>query len=112
MTATPNLIAADMILKVTSYFTPIHHTAGRLRVRVSSKIKDEAQNLDINKIDEAINSIEGIKSVKFNKLIGSVTIEYDKDVFAKEIWDDLLAGRNIDQISIKINELARNVYAK
>ncbi|MFL1706506.1 HMA2 domain-containing protein [Campylobacter sp. RM15925] len=112
MTATPNLVATDMILKIASYFTPIHHTAGRLRVRVSSKIKDEAQNLDISKIDEMINSIDGIKSVKFNKLIGSVTIEYDKEVFAKEIWDDLLAGRNMDQISIRINELARNIYAK
>ncbi|MDO5045754.1 HMA2 domain-containing protein [Campylobacter sp.] len=101
-----------MILRIASYFTPIHHTSGRLRVRVSSSIKNEAQNININDIDEMIKRVEGIKNVKFNKLIGSVTIEYDKDIFEKEIWDDLLAGRNIDQISARINELARDVYAK
>lgn len=112
MSSTPNLVATEMILRIASYFTPIHHTSGRLRVRVSSSIKNEAQNININDIDEMIKRVEGIKNVKFNKLIGSVTIEYDKDIFEKEIWDDLLAGRNIDQISARINELARDVYAK
>ena len=112
MSIAPNLILPDLILKIASYFTLIHHTQGRLRIRVSSKIKDEAQNLNLDKIDETIKRIDGIKSVKFNRLIGSVTIEYDHKIFPKEIWDDLLAGRNLDKISQTINELARSVYAE
>ena len=42
-------------------------------------------------------------------IIGSVTIEYDNEILAKELWDDLLAGRNIQNITYKINELAKAV---
>ncbi|WP_170018383.1 HMA2 domain-containing protein [Campylobacter sp. RM16190] len=111
MSVAPNLILPDLIVKITSYFTPIHHTPGRLRVRVSAKIKDEASNLNLDKIDQIIKNIDGIKNVKFNQLIGSVTIEYDSAIFPKDIWDDLLAGRNLDKISQTINELARSAYA-
>lgn len=111
MSATPNLVASELILKIASYFTPIHHTTGRLRVRVNSKIKDEASSLNLGKIDGVIKQIDGIKNVKFNQIIGSVTIEYDHAIFPKEIWDDLLAGRNLDKITLTINELARKVYA-
>ena len=112
LSVAPNLIASDMILKVASYFTPIHHTAGRLRVRVSSKIKNEAQNINLSQIDSIIKRINGIKNVKFNQIIGSITIEYDPKIFPKDIWDDLLDGKNLDKISYTINELARSVYAK
>lgn len=112
LSVAPSLILPDLILKIASYFTPIHHTAGRLRVRVSAKIKDEAQNINLNQIDEIIKRIDGIKNVKFNQIIGSVTIEYDPQIFPKDIWDDLLAGKNLDKISHTINELARSVYAK
>lgn len=112
MSIAPNPIQTDLILKIASYFTPVHHTPGRLRVRVSSEIKSEADNIDLSSLDSIIKQIEGIKSVKFNKIIGSVTIEYDKEIFAKEIWDDLLEGRNMEKISAKINELARKVYER
>jgi hypothetical protein len=104
-----NLIVSDVILRLASYFTPIAHTPGRIRVRVSSEIKKEASNFDIKNLDGVIKQIKGIKNVKFNYLIGSVTIEYDQTIFAKELWDDLLAGRNIKVIAQKINELARDI---
>lgn len=104
-----NLVASDLIIRLTSYFTPIAHTPGRLRVRVSSEIKKESSNFDVKKINEIIKQIDGIKNVKFNLIIGSVTIEYDKEIFPKELWDDLLAGRNIGVTTQKINELARKI---
>ena len=104
-----NLIVSDVILRLASYFTPIAHTPGRIRVRVSSEIKKEASNFDIKNLDGVIKQIKGIKNVKFNYLIGSVTIEYDQTIFAKELWDDLLAGRNIKVIAQTINELARDI---
>ena len=32
------------------------------------------------RIDQTIKQIDGIKNVKFNKLIGSATIEYDHEI--------------------------------
>lgn len=104
-----NIIASELIVRLASYFSPIAHTPGRLRVRVSSAIKKEASNFDVKNLDEVIKKINGIKNVKINMIIGSVTIEYDNEIFAKELWDDLLAGRNIQNITYKINELAKAV---
>ncbi|OPA79772.1 hypothetical protein BFG05_01325 [Campylobacter pinnipediorum subsp. pinnipediorum] len=99
------------ILKVVSYFKPISHTPGRLRVRVNPKIKELSNEIDVSSLDSMINKINGINNVKINKIIGSVTIEYDKMVFDKQIWDDLLSGNNIENISEKINNIAKEVYA-
>ena len=50
-----------------------------------------------------------IKNVKFNKLIGSVTIEYDHEIFPKNLWEDLLKGQNLEEISTRVNEVAKEV---
>ena len=102
MSAAPH-IPSELVLRIASYFTPIHHVAGRLRVRVSSDIKKEADSLPLEKIKQ----IDGIKNVKFNKLIGSATIEYDHEIFPKKMWDDLLKGENLHEISALINNLAQ-----
>ena len=106
MSAAPH-IPSELVLRIASYFTPIHHVAGRLRVRVSSDIKKEADSLPLEKIDQTIKQIDGIKNVKFNKLIGSATIEYDHEIFPKKMWDDLLKGQNLHEISVLINNLAQ-----
>ncbi len=60
-------------------------------------------------LDDMIAQINGIKNVKFNKIIGSVTIEYDHEIFPKNLWEDLLKGQNLEEISAKVNEVAREV---
>ncbi|MBR8462201.1 hypothetical protein KDD93_03720 [Campylobacter sp. faydin G-24] len=103
-------IKTQTLAKIASYFSIISNTNGRLRVRVSSKIKELDSTINLSQIDEMIAKINGIKSVKFNKIIGSVTIEYDHTIFSKDMWEDLLKGRNLDKISTVINEVAREVY--
>ncbi|CAD7287770.1 hypothetical protein LMG7974_00651 [Campylobacter majalis] len=102
-------ISVDVLARVASYFTPISHTPGRLRVRVSSAIKELKNEIDISNLDEYITKINGIENVKFNKIIGSVTIQYDASVFAKSDWDNLLNGQNLDEISNKINKIAKGI---
>lgn len=104
-----DLIASQIILKLASYFTAIAHTPGRLRVRVSSDIKRESENFDLKNLDQIIAQIDGIKDVKFNPIIGSVTIQYDNEILPKQLWDDLLTGKNIEITTQKINELARKI---
>lgn len=102
-------ISPQLLIKIASYFTPISHTPGRLRVRISRDIKELTNNQNITNIDNIISEIDGIEDVKLNKIIGSLTIRYDPQIFAKNLWDELLEGKNLTHISQKINELIRRI---
>lgn len=102
-------ITAQRLVELASYFTTIHHIKGRLRVRVSSKIKEQSGNITLDDINALPQIINGIKSIKINKIVGSITIVYDNDIFRKELWDDLIAGENPDEIVEIINKLYKEV---
>jgi len=103
------MISTEDIIKIASYFTVIAHTPGRLRVRVSPKIKNESGNITLEDIENLPNKIDGINSIKIKKIIASVTITYNPSVFPPELWDDLIENRNLDEISKLINNLAKEV---
>lgn len=101
----------DILKQVADYCSLIHSTPGRIRVRVSPKIKDLQNEVNLHKLDEIIEKIEGIHSVKFNKMVGSITILYDNHKFPQEIWHDLLNGTNLENISQKINQIKKEYHA-
>lgn len=74
------------------YFSLIHHIPGRIRMRIDPSIKSELKNFSADNIQSSIASINGIKKVKFNKLVGSVTIEYDHSLLSPLMWNELLVG--------------------
>lgn len=102
-------ITAEKLVELASYFTTIHHIKGRLRVRVSPKIKEQSENITIDDINTLPQKIDGIKSIKINKIVGSITIVYDNDIFKKELWDDLIEGKNPEEIVKIINKLYKEV---
>jgi len=103
------MITAEKLVAMASYFTTIHHVKGRLRVRVSSRIKKESENVTLEDIKAIPDKINGIKKIKINKIVGSITIEYDNDIFKKELWDDLIAGENPEMIIPILNKLYKEV---
>ena len=102
-------ITSEDIVRITSYMSIIHHTKGRLRVRVSPKIKDEAHDISLEDIETLPQKINGVVKIKINKLMGSITILYDNEIFAFELWEDLIAGNNKQEITKKINTLYKEV---
>ncbi len=103
------MIKTEDIVKIASYFTIIAHSPGRLRVRVNPKIKQESQNISLSDIENLPNKIDGIEEIKINKIIASVTIKYKADIFKPSLWEDLIAGRNLEEVSLIINKLAKEV---
>lgn len=103
------MIKSEDIVRVASYFTIIAHTAGRLRVRVNSKIVKEGENIELKDIEDLPKKIDGIKDIKINKVIASITILYDPEIFNPKLWEDLINKRNIEEISVLINDLAKEV---
>ena len=103
------MINTEKLIELAKYFTVIHHIKGRIRVRVSSKIRELEGSISLSDIEELPSKIEGINTIKINKLVGSVTIEYDHEVFRKELWDNLIEGHNLEEVTQLINKLYKEV---
>ncbi len=103
------MIKTEDIIKIASYFSIIAHSPGRLRVRVNPKIVKEGENISLKDIENLSEKISGIKEIKINKIIASVTIIYEPEIFKPQLWEDLVKNENIDEISVLINNLAKEV---
>lgn len=103
------MISTEDIIKIVDYFSIIAHSPGRLRVRVNPKIQNESGNITISDIESLPNKINGIKDIKIKKIIASVTITYDPNIFEPRLWEDLIAHRNLDEVTKLINNLAKEV---
>lgn len=103
------MIKTEDIIKIAKYFSIIAHTPGRLRVRVNPKITSESGNITLGDIEDLPKKINGIKSIKIKKIIASVTIMYEPTVFAPSLWEDLIKNENLDELTILINNLAKEV---
>ena len=94
------MISTDEIINIAKFFSIIAHTPGRLRARVDSKIKDSGGNISLSDIENLPNKIDGIINIK---------ITYNPKIFEPKIWEDLVNQKNLDEISILINNLAKEV---
>lgn len=103
------MIDTQEIINIASFFSIIAHTPGRLRVRVNPKIVNSGGNITIADIENLPNKIDGIISIKINKIIASVTIMYEPNIFKPKLWEDLVKNENIEELSILINKLAKEV---
>ena len=103
------MISTDEIINIAKFFSIIAHTPGRLRVRVNPKITQSSGNISLSDIENLPNKIDGIINIKINKIIASVTITYNPQIFKPKIWEDLIKNENLDEISILINNLAKEV---
>jgi hypothetical protein len=104
------MINAEKLVELAQYFTIIHHIKGRIRIRVSSKIKEQQNStVTLRDIENLPQTIDGINKIKINKIVGSITVEYDHEIFKKELWDNLVEGKNLDEVTQIINNLYKEV---
>lgn len=104
-------ITAEDLHKVAEYFTLVHHTPGRIRLRASLKLKKKVSesDLDLDSLQNKIQNIPVIKNIKFNRLIGSLTLEYDAKLFEPSLWDSWLKGERLEEISQKLNKILKEI---
>jgi len=103
------MITADNIIKIASYFKIIAHIPGRLRLRVNPKITKETSSITLDDIKNLPNKIDGIKEIKINQAIASVTILYNPEIFSPKLWENLIKSENLDELKILINKIAKEV---
>lgn len=103
------MITQKALIEVAKYFAIVHHIKGRIRVRVNPKIKEIHKSVSLEDIESLPRKINGIKNIKINKVIGSVTIEYDHIIFPYTLWEDLILQRNTDELVELLNNLAKEI---
>ncbi|QKF81288.1 HMA2 domain-containing protein [Halarcobacter ebronensis] len=103
------MVTVDKLIEISSYLTLIHHIKGRIRVRVNPKIKEQSNKITLEDIEDIPNRIEGIKKIKINKIVGSITIEYDNGIFPDNLWIDLINQKNLEEIVEILNKLSKEV---
>ena len=96
------------ILNVLFKFEVVSDIPGRLRIKVNNfkKLPKEAVNFQSQAV-EAVKRLDGVESVKFNFVIGTVLIEYDKDkIDSKAIvsWLNTIKKLALDNMGL-INSL-------
>lgn len=96
------------IISMLFKFEVVSDLPGRLRIKVNNykKIPKDAVNFQSQAM-EAVKRLDGVKTVKFNFVIGTVLIEYDTDkVDSKTIvnWLNTIKKLALDNMSL-INSL-------
>ena len=102
-------IQPEDVLRIVSYFTIIHHIKGRIRARVNPKIKELGKGLHVEDIEQLAQKIKGIKSIKINKVVASITIEYDESIFPSHLWEELVRGENAPALTQRIRAIYQEV---
>ncbi|WP_304195589.1 HMA2 domain-containing protein [Peptostreptococcus stomatis] len=96
------------ILNLLFKFEVVSDIPGRLRIKVNNfkKLPKEAVNFQSQAV-EAVKRLDGVESVKFNFVIGTVLIEYDTDkIDSKAIvsWLNTIKKLALDNMDL-INSL-------
>jgi len=102
-------IRTEEIVRLLSYFSLIHHVKGRIRLRVNPKIKEHGKGWKIEDIEQLAQKITGITRVKINKIVASITIEYDANILPMHLWEDLTQGTNTQEVTQRINAAYKEI---
>lgn len=100
----------DEVRRFASFFHLIHHSPGRIRLRVSKELKNALDEVGENKLLEWFDVIENlpmVKDIKINKIVGSVTIEYDSKSFEPSLWELWLSQKESRAVYERLQEMIK-----
>lgn len=117
------------VAQVAEFFSIIHHIPGRIRIRVNvtklPAIKKWASETSLRELLPAeqsdngkggenfiitlLQSLPAVKTIKVNAIVGSATIEYDKALFAPQLWENWVKKDNLEEIHATLNEFSTHL---
>lgn len=110
-------MSIEQILHLLSFFSIIHHSKGRIRLRASLKLKQEIEKLSnpndftLKDVENLPSKIKGIENVKINKLLGSVTILYNDLIFPSSLWEDIIKNKDKSKLETIIASIKKEYNA-
>ncbi|MGP1562022.1 MAG: hypothetical protein ACTTIC_08055 [Helicobacteraceae bacterium] len=102
------MIQASDVIRLSRFFSPISHTKGRLRMKVSLAILSEANAFSMRDIETLSERFNGVENIKINPLFQTVTINYNHELIPFDLWEDLLHQNNLESVETRLKDLERS----
>lgn len=102
MSAIPNL-DVPALLRLRQHLSIIHHIPGRIRLRLGVALWRSGAQLDRNQLQRLLDQLAGIRQVRANPAVASITIEYDPRHISPDDWETLIHGDTQDA-SVLLND--------
>lgn len=84
--------AVELIFSLAPYARIIHHIPGRIRIRIGSNAAALLPKEGLDSLG-AVSRLPGIENIRVKPMIGSILVEYDREVFEPGLWERII-GRN------------------
>ncbi|MFO1205421.1 MAG: hypothetical protein U1E63_06785 [Burkholderiales bacterium] len=107
----PGAPRASDLWQIVSKFLPslrlAHQIPGRVRLKldVVGLLTSNLQKGDIERLQSALGSIRGVRSIRLNLPARSCAVEYDSTIIPDAAWADLLAQRATPDAQVLIDIL-------
>ncbi len=96
------MIDKETLKEFSQHLKIIHHTRGRIRLRIDSDILQKFSSAEIESI---IDTFKGVKEFRLNKLAASAVVHYDPDILPPDLWEKWIDGTDIEEVFKTINNL-------
>lgn len=99
-------VIADLLL-IAPHTEIVHHIPGRIRLRLKRSGLDVIAKIDVESL---MRGVPGIRSLRVNPVVGSLTLEYDQKRFSYSLWEKLGALRNRPELRDQVEALLNTVW--
>ncbi|WP_154724351.1 HMA2 domain-containing protein [Thiothrix nivea] len=97
MSAIPHLgFDTAALLRLRQHLSIVHHIPGRIRLRLGMALWHSGAQLDRSQLQRLLDGLEGIRDVRLNPAVASVTIEYNPKQVSPDDWETLIHGDSTD----------------
>lgn len=95
MGKTKTMEAWQVVCRFAPHARIVHHIAGRIRLKLGDEARLPGTLADVSpeRVRAALESIPGVRAVRFNLLARSCTVEYDPKAIPHDAFPDLIACR-------------------
>jgi hypothetical protein len=99
-------VIADLLL-IAPHTEIVHHIPGRIRLRLKRSGLDVIAKIDVESL---MRGVPGIRSLRINPVVGSLTLEYDQKRLSYSLWEKLGALRNRPELRDQVEALLKDVW--
>jgi len=101
--------AVEALLKMAPYARIAHHIKGRVRLKFPLAAVKTLAGIDV---PSTLGNIPGIFGHRLNAQSGSVVIEYDPQIIAPGLWEELASFRRNSDKKNLLKEHLLNLWEK
>ncbi len=102
----PSRVIADLLL-LAPHTEIVHHIPGRIRLRLKRSGLEVISRVDVEAL---MRSIPGIRNLRVNPVVGSLTVGYDENKLPYSLWERLGSLRTRPELKDQVEKLLNDLW--